>query len=118
MDVWSLLAKVINDAASLLGCSVGMADDLTAITLVALGTSLPAPCLCFAFGMSRIHRGLTDECTVKDTLASRTAAMADETADNSIGNITGSCPTCIEIFNSLNNGPSVFVLTKFICHVL
>lgn len=61
-----LVTVVINDAASLLGCSVGMADDLTAITLVALGTSLP------------------------DTLASRTAAMADDTADNSIGNITGS----------------------------
>ncbi|CAE7534744.1 Slc8a1 [Symbiodinium pilosum] len=38
-----LATVVINDAASLLGCSVGMADDLTAITLVALGTSLPAP---------------------------------------------------------------------------
>ncbi|CAL1157840.1 unnamed protein product [Cladocopium goreaui] len=61
-----LVTVVINDAASLLGCSVGLADDLTAITLVALGTSLP------------------------DTLASRTAAMADDTADNSIGNITGS----------------------------
>ena len=44
-----LITKVINDAASLLGCSVGMADDLTAITLVALGTSLPDPCLCFAY---------------------------------------------------------------------
>eukprot|EP00913_Durusdinium_trenchii_P010631 g9975.t1 len=61
-----LVTVVINDAASLLGCSVGMADDLTAITLVALGTSLP------------------------DTLASRTAAISDEHADNSIGNITGS----------------------------
>eukprot|EP00439_Symbiodinium_sp_Y106_P084926 s1188_g27.t1 len=61
-----LVTVVINDAASLLGCSIGMADDLTAITLVALGTSLP------------------------DTMASRTAAKSDETADNSIGNITGS----------------------------
>ncbi|CAE7592395.1 SLC8A1 [Symbiodinium sp. CCMP2456] len=61
-----LVTVVINDAASLLGCSIGMADDLTAITLVALGTSLP------------------------DTMASRTSAKSDETADNSIGNITGS----------------------------
>ncbi|CAE7237941.1 Slc8a3 [Symbiodinium sp. CCMP2592] len=61
-----LVTVVINDAASLLGCSIGMADDLTAITLVALGTSLP------------------------DTMASRTAAKSDDTADNSIGNITGS----------------------------
>ena len=38
------VSEVINDAASLLGCSVGMADDLTAITLVALGTSLPVSC--------------------------------------------------------------------------
>lgn len=61
-----LVTIVINDAASLLGCSLGMADDITALTLVALGTSLP------------------------DTMASRTAAQHDETADNSIGNITGS----------------------------
>lgn len=62
----ALVTIVINDAASLLGCSLGMADDITALTLVALGTSLP------------------------DTMASRTAALHDETADNSIGNITGS----------------------------
>eukprot|EP00930_Biecheleria_cincta_P035667 TRINITY_DN24510_c0_g1_i1.p1 TRINITY_DN24510_c0_g1~~TRINITY_DN24510_c0_g1_i1.p1 ORF type:complete len:924 (-),score=152.53 TRINITY_DN24510_c0_g1_i1:48-2771(-) len=62
----AVVTVVINDAASLLGCSLGMADDITALTLVAMGTSLP------------------------DTMASRTAAMHDETADNSIGNITGS----------------------------
>jgi len=37
---------------------------------------------------------------LKDTLASRTAAMADDTADNSIGNITGSCPTKIGLPSS------------------
>eukprot|EP00931_Biecheleriopsis_adriatica_P004890 TRINITY_DN106487_c0_g1_i1.p1 TRINITY_DN106487_c0_g1~~TRINITY_DN106487_c0_g1_i1.p1 ORF type:complete len:1008 (-),score=176.18 TRINITY_DN106487_c0_g1_i1:147-3170(-) len=61
-----VVTVVVNDMASLLGCSMGMADDLTAITLVALGTSLP------------------------DTMASRTAAMHDDVADNSVGNVTGS----------------------------
>merc|ERR1712061_927369 len=61
------------DLAELVGCCTGKAiwgeaipSDITAITLVALGTSLP------------------------DTLASKTAAESDENADNSIGNVTGS----------------------------
>ncbi|VDO89312.1 unnamed protein product [Heligmosomoides polygyrus] len=45
---------------------VGMKDAITAITLVALGTSLP------------------------DTFASKIAAENDDTADNAVGNITGS----------------------------
>eukprot|EP00928_Gymnodinium_smaydae_P045102 TRINITY_DN30107_c0_g1_i1.p1 TRINITY_DN30107_c0_g1~~TRINITY_DN30107_c0_g1_i1.p1 ORF type:complete len:1003 (+),score=108.29 TRINITY_DN30107_c0_g1_i1:63-3071(+) len=61
-----LITAFINDLASLLGCSVGMSDEITAITIVALGTSMP------------------------DTFASRTAARQDEFADNSIGNVTGS----------------------------
>eukprot|EP00931_Biecheleriopsis_adriatica_P060257 TRINITY_DN36170_c0_g1_i1.p1 TRINITY_DN36170_c0_g1~~TRINITY_DN36170_c0_g1_i1.p1 ORF type:complete len:1074 (-),score=212.77 TRINITY_DN36170_c0_g1_i1:53-3274(-) len=57
---------IIKDMASMLGCSIGMEDDVTALTLVALGTSLP------------------------DTMASRTAAKQDDCADNSVGNVTGS----------------------------
>jgi len=52
--------------ATLLGCCVSLDDEVTAITLVALGTSLP------------------------DTVASKLAAQQDSTADNSIGNVTGS----------------------------
>merc|ERR1711920_382599 len=61
-----VVTALINDLANLLGCSIGWSNDITAITLVALGTSLP------------------------DTFASRTAAVQDPSADNSIGNITGS----------------------------
>jgi len=62
-----VVTAFVGDLASLLGCSTGIIpDDITAISLVALGTSLP------------------------DTFASRTAALQDEHADNSIGNITGS----------------------------
>merc|ERR1719506_1489925 len=57
---------IVGDMAALMGCCMGVADDITAITLVALGTSLP------------------------DTFASRTAAQHDPNADNSIGNVTGS----------------------------
>merc|ERR1712110_1042913 len=45
---------------------MGIADEITAITFVALGTSLP------------------------DTFASKTAATMDPYADASIGNVTGS----------------------------
>uniref|UniRef100_A0A7E4UWF2 Sodium/calcium exchanger 1 n=1 Tax=Panagrellus redivivus TaxID=6233 RepID=A0A7E4UWF2_PANRE len=61
-----LLTAVIGDVASMLGCTVGIKDSVTAITLVAMGTSLP------------------------DTFASKMAAVQDPTADASIGNVTGS----------------------------
>jgi len=61
-----LLTAVIGDLASLLGCVVGVEDAITAISIVALGTSLP------------------------DTFASTAAACDDATADNAIGNVTGS----------------------------
>jgi len=61
-----ITTALIGDIASLFGCSIGFLDSVTAITVVALGTSLP------------------------DTFASKTAAVGDATADNSIGNVTGS----------------------------
>ena len=48
------------------GCVCGIKDSVTAITFVALGTSLP------------------------DTFASMTAAKNSDTADAAIGNVTGS----------------------------
>ncbi|CAG9536428.1 unnamed protein product [Cercopithifilaria johnstoni] len=60
------ITAVIGDLTSILGCMIGLKDAVTAITLVALGTSLP------------------------DTFASKIAAQNDNTADNAIGNITGS----------------------------
>jgi solute carrier family 8 (sodium/calcium exchanger) len=61
-----IVTAYIGEMASLLGCVWGMPDAITAVTLVALGTSLP------------------------DTFASKTAAVQDEFADASIGNVTGS----------------------------
>ncbi|CAJ0590776.1 unnamed protein product [Cylicocyclus nassatus] len=61
-----LLTAVIGDLASHFGCTVGMKDAVTAISLVAMGTSVP------------------------DTFASKTAALQDSWADSSIGNVTGS----------------------------
>ena len=57
---------LIGDVAGQLGCLVGLRDSVTAITFVALGTSLP------------------------DLFASMHAAREDSTADNSVGNVTGS----------------------------
>ncbi|XP_030371111.1 sodium/calcium exchanger 3 isoform X2 [Scaptodrosophila lebanonensis] len=64
--VIGLVTAVIGDAASYFGCALGIKDSVTAICFVALGTSIP------------------------DTFASLIAAKQDDTADNSIGNVTGS----------------------------
>merc|ERR1719181_2759000 len=56
----------IGDVAKMFGCVCGLKDSVTAITFVALGTSLP------------------------DTFASKEATVGDETADAAITNVTGS----------------------------
>eukprot|EP00755_Sulcionema_specki_P025693 Sspe_Gene.15792::Locus_5504_Transcript_1_1_Confidence_1.000_Length_2984::g.15792::m.15792/K05849/SLC8A, NCX; solute carrier family 8 (sodium/calcium exchanger) len=61
-----LVTAMVAEVASLLGCVVGLKDSVTAITFVALGTSLP------------------------DTFASKQAAEQEEFADAAIGNVTGS----------------------------
>jgi len=61
-----VLTAIIGDLAAHLGCCLGIAPSITAITFVALGTSLP------------------------DTFASMKAAIDEPHADSSIGNITGS----------------------------
>jgi len=61
-----LVTMVVGEVASMFGCVLGMPDSVTAITFVALGTSLP------------------------DTFASMTAAKASEYADSAVGNVTGS----------------------------
>lgn len=61
-----LLTAIIGDLAGIFGCLVGLEDTVTAITFVALGTSLP------------------------DLFASKGAARAEKYADNAIGNVTGS----------------------------
>merc|ERR1712151_126455 len=65
MGIGSLTA-VIGDIAALFGCVLGIPDAITAITFVALGTSLP------------------------DTFASKSAAVDELTADACVGNVTGS----------------------------
>lgn len=62
----AIVTILIGDLATMLGCAMSIPDFATAITIVALGTSLP------------------------DTFASKTAAVQDMYADASIGNVTGS----------------------------
>lgn len=57
---------MVAEVATVLGCTIGLKEAVTAITLVAIGTSLP------------------------DTFASMTAAKSSEYADSAIGNVTGS----------------------------
>ena len=61
-----ILTAIIGDLASIFGCLIELRKEVTAITFVALGTSLP------------------------DLFASRSAAMNEKYADASIGNVTGS----------------------------
>jgi len=105
-----LVTAVVGEFASLLGCVLGIKDSVTAITFVALGTSLP------------------------DTFASMTAAKSAETADSAVGNITGSnsvnvflglgLPWVIAtIYYSSNDkgayevpsGPLIFSVVLFVC---
>ena len=57
---------IINELATVFGCLIGIDKLITAITVVALGTSLP------------------------DLFASKTAAINEKYADDSVGNVTGS----------------------------
>ena len=66
MFMIGVLTAIIGDLASHLGCTVGLKDAVTAISFVALGTSVP------------------------DTFASKVAAINDQYADSSVGNVTGS----------------------------
>jgi solute carrier family 8 (sodium/calcium exchanger) len=60
------ITAIVGDVAELLGCVLSIPPAITAITLVALGTSVP------------------------DTFASVTAAQGSEYADSAVGNVTGS----------------------------
>jgi len=81
---------LVGDTAKMLGCCIGLDDSITAITFVALGTSLP------------------------DTFASVEATVSDDTADAAITNVTGSnsvnvflglgLPWCLAAIYHLANG--------------
>ena len=61
-----LLTVIVGDLATIFGCLVGLKAEVTAITFVALGTSLP------------------------DLFASKSAAVGEKYADAAVGNVTGS----------------------------
>lgn len=61
-----IVTAVVGEAANMFGCAIGLKQSITAITFVALGTSLP------------------------DTFASMQAAREAEYADAAVGNVTGS----------------------------
>ena len=60
------LTAIVGEVAGAMGCVMGLKPGVTAITFVAIGTSLP------------------------DTFASMTAARESPNADSAVGNITGS----------------------------
>ncbi len=60
------VTAVVGEIAALFGCVIGLKQSVTAISFVALGTSLP------------------------DTFASKTAAEQSKHADAAVGNVTGS----------------------------
>lgn len=66
LAVIGIVTFVVGEFANLFGCVLGIKPGVTAITFVALGTSLP------------------------DTFASMTAAQQEKYADAAVGNVTGS----------------------------
>ena len=60
------VTAIVGEVATLMGCVMGIKPGVTAITFVAIGTSLP------------------------DTFASKTAAIESPSADSAVGNVTGS----------------------------
>ncbi|XP_036358405.1 sodium/calcium exchanger 3 isoform X3 [Octopus sinensis] len=66
LAVIGLMTAIIGDLAGVFGCLINLDASITAITFVALGTSMP------------------------DTFASRTAALMEKYADASVGNVNGS----------------------------
>ena len=60
------VTAIVEQVATLFGCSLGLSNMVTAITFVAMGTSLP------------------------DTFASKQATVESDDADAAVGNITGS----------------------------
>ncbi|XP_034293989.1 sodium/calcium exchanger 2 isoform X2 [Pantherophis guttatus] len=79
--VIGMLTALIGDLASHFGCTVGLKDSVNAVVFVALGTSIP------------------------DTFASKVAALQDQCADASIGNVTGS--NAVNVFLGLGVAWSV-----------
>jgi len=71
----AIMTVVVGDLAGLFGCVCGLDPGITAITFVALGTSMP------------------------DLFASKAAATAEPSADACIGNVTGS--NCVNVFLGL-----------------
>lgn len=70
-----IVTAIVGEVANLFGCAIGLKPAITAITFVALGTSLP------------------------DTFASMQAAKQSKYADSAIGNVTGS--NCVNVFLGL-----------------
>lgn len=66
LSLIGFIVSIVGEFAELLGCTIALKTGVTAITIVALGTSLP------------------------DTFASKQAAQNSEYADSAIGNVTGS----------------------------
>jgi len=66
LSLIGVVTFIVGEYATLFGCCLGLPDTITAITFVALGTSLP------------------------DTFASMAAAKAEKYADSAVGNVTGS----------------------------
>ena len=68
------VTAIVGEFAALLGCVINLKQSLTAISIVALGTSLP------------------------DTFASRQAALESDNADVAIGNIYNRFQLCQRIY--------------------
>jgi len=90
-----MLTKMVEEVATLLGCSMGLEKVVTAITFVSLGTSLP------------------------DTFASKQAIEEEEYADAAVGNVTGS--NSVNVFLGLGLPwvvAACYYTAKDVCYII
>ena len=79
-----LIVVLVGDLAGIFGCLIGLEDEVTAITFVALGTSLPDT---FA---SKVAAMIITILLLIIIIITKVAAVNEKHADNAIGNVTGS----------------------------
>ena len=80
-----IIVIIVGDLAGIFGCLIGLKDEVTAITFVALGTSLPD-----TFASKVAAMIITIILLLIIIIITKAAAVNEKHADNAIGNVTGS----------------------------
>lgn len=81
------IITIVFDLASALGCTIGLADAVTAVAFIAIGTCLPG--LLHWLFVACTQNSKNYFWFYSDLFASKIACVRDEHADDSLINVTG-----------------------------